>query len=268
VFFASTIVSAQAVPVGELLFRGIQILQISNLSERQEVQVGAQMHQNLLNKGTKLSTDAALNRNVTEIGQRLGAQSRRSIPFRYYVVQDKSINAFATMGGYVYVTTGLLGAADNEAQLASVMGHEMGHIEKRHLITQIQNTMITRGLLATALGLDQNQLATIGIELLVNRPQSREDEYQADQVGLRMLRDADYATSAMPTFMQKLLRRGGGGPTILSTHPAVPDRMKALEKAIQAGPANRCDSNNPSPAGRCGLDHAAYQAKMKQRLAP
>jgi beta-barrel assembly-enhancing protease len=260
----STVTAAGAVPLEDLLMRGIQVLQFSNISPGQEVRLGTQMHQNLLQKGVRLYGDPTLNRNVTQVGQRLVAQSRRGIPYRFFVVQDKGINAFATMGGYVYITTGLLAAADNEAQLASVMGHEIGHIEKRHLITQMQNAMITRGLVETVLGVDQNQLADIGIELLVNRPQSREDEYQADLIGLRLLRDADYAVAAMPAFMQKLVRQGGSGPTLLSTHPAVPARRAALEVAIQKGPNNGC--SGPAPAASCGLEAVAYQAGIKQYL--
>jgi predicted Zn-dependent protease len=262
---ASTVTLAGAIPLGDLLFRGMQVLQFSSLSPQQEMQLGRQMHQNLLQKGVRLQRDAILNRYVSQIGQRLVTQGRRGIPYRFFVVQDNGINAFATMGGYVYVTTGLLAAADNEAQLASVIGHEIGHIEKRHLISQMQNTMIARGLVATALGVDQNQLANIGIELLVSRPQSRDDEYQADLIGLRLLRDADYAVSAMPAFMQKLVRRGGSGLTLLSTHPAVPARMEALADAIQNGPDNRCSAPTP-PATTCGLDTGAYQATIKQRL--
>jgi beta-barrel assembly-enhancing protease len=258
------IASAQAIPIGDLLFQGIQIMQFSSLSQQDEVQLAAQMHNNLLSKGTRLSADPDVNRYVTDIGQRLLPSSRRSgLPFNFFVVQDKGINAFATMGGYVYVTTGLLKAADNEAQVASVIGHEMGHIEKRHLIAQIKQSMITRGLVSTALG-KNSPLANIGVDLLLNRPRGREDEFQADQVGLRMLRDSNYAVSAMPAFMRKLLSPRGTGPTFLSTHPAVPDRLKALDRAIQSGPTNRCDTD--PRLSICGLDDVAYQSTIKQRI--
>jgi beta-barrel assembly-enhancing protease len=259
-----TIASAQAVPLGNLLFQGIQIMQFSNLSQRDEVQLAAQMHDNLLSKGARLSTDSAVNRHVTDIGQRLVPSSRRSgLAFNFFVVQDKGVNAFATMGGYVYVTTGLLKAADNEAQVASVIGHEMGHIEKRHLIAQIKQSMITRGLVSTILG-NNSALANIGVDLALNRPRGREDEFQADREGLRMLRDSNYAVSAMPAFMRKLLRPRGNGPTFLSTHPAVPDRIKALDSAIKSGPTNRCDTD--PRLSTCGLDDVAYQSTVKQRI--
>jgi beta-barrel assembly-enhancing protease len=266
VFAAATctvlVAPVRAVPLEELLFRGIQVLQISNLSQQQEMQLGAQMHENLRQQGTRLSTDEVLTRYVTDVGQRLVGSSGRRIPYRFHLVEQKGINAFATMGGYVYVTTGLMRAADNEAQLASVMGHEIGHIEKRHLIAQIKQNMIARGLVASTLG--QSQLANMGVDLLVSRPMSRQDEYQADQVGLRILRDSNYAISAMPTFMRKLVRGGSGTPTFLSSHPAVPARIKALEKEIATGATNRCSSDRRLES--CGLDETAYQSQVKQRF--
>ncbi len=264
-FSCAAVTSAQAIPLEDLLFRGIQAAQLSNLSDRQETQIGAQMHQNLLSQGVTLSSDAALNRYVNTIGQRLIPFNRRAnLPYNFYIVQDKNVNAFATMGGYVYVTTGLLRTADNEAQVASVMGHEMGHIERKHLLQQIRQTMLAQGFASALLGQNRSQLASIGVDLLVRRPLSREDEYQADQVGLRMIRDASYATSAMPAFMRKLLQSSGGTSTILSTHPAVPDRLKALDRAIRSGPTNRCDTDSHLPV--CGLDEVEYQSTVKHRV--
>jgi beta-barrel assembly-enhancing protease len=263
-FSCAAVTSAQAIPLEDLLFRGIQAAQLSNLSDQQEMQIGAQMHQNLLSQGVRLSSDPALNRYVADIGQRLVPFNRRArLPYNFYVVQDKNVNAFATMGGYVYVTTGLLKTADNEAQVASVVGHEIGHIERKHLLQQMRQTMLAQGFASALLGQNRSQLANIGVDLLVRRPLSREDEYQADQVGLRMIRDANYATSAMPEFMRKLLQSSSGA-SILSTHPAVPDRLKALDRAIRSGSTNRCDADSRLPI--CGLDETQYQSAVRQRV--
>ena len=250
---------AQAVPLRDLIFRGIQVMQISNLSDQQEVQIGAQMHQNLVNKGMRVSSNRYLNYYVDRIGQRLvRAGSRREIPYTFLVVEDPQINAFATMGGRVYVTTGLMQTAANEAELASVVAHEIGHIEDRHLVKQIRQRMLAQGAVAVVTGSSSNQIANIGVELALNRPHSRTHEYKADEEGLRILREADYATSAMPTFMRKLLNpRGRQTPTFLSTHPAVPDRVAALEEKIRTGEKNQCDTN-PNQAS-CGLTTSDYQ---------
>lgn len=255
--------SAQAIPLRDLIFRGIQVIQLSNLSPQQERELGDQIHRNLQSQGMRLHQGRALNQYITRIGQRLvDAGSRRKVAYRFQVVDDSRVNAFATMGGRVYVTTGLIGTADNEAQLASVIGHEIGHIEKKHLVKQIRKTMVAQGLTTAITGSNRSQVANIGINLLVSRPQSRSDEYDADQEGLRILRAADYATSAMPVFMRKLVS-SGSTPTFLSTHPAVPDRIVRLENEIQSGPRNECDRN--PEISSCGLSQSRYRQIVGRR---
>ncbi len=249
---------AQAISWFDLIFQGVQLIQLSNVSERQEAQIGQQINGQLLKQGMKLHTDSGINQYVNQVGQRLAAKVNSDRTYKFQVVKDKSVNAFATTGGYVYVTTGLLKAADNEAQLASVIGHEMGHIESRHLIEQMQQTALSRGLI-TAAGLDRNQAANIGAELAINRPRSRQDEYEADQAGLKFLRDAGYAESAAPEFMKKLAKQGSSVPTFLSTHPAPPDRVEALEAATR--------SDDRSCTQACGLDNAFYKQKVRDRIA-
>ncbi|MFB2768096.1 M48 family metallopeptidase [Pelatocladus sp. BLCC-F211] len=213
---------SQAISWFDLLFQGVQILQLSNISDKEEVQLGKEINQQLVNSKIQLYSNKNVNRYVNQIGQKLAANSTRSdIPYKFQVVKDESVNAFATMGGYVYVTTGLLKAADNEAQLASVIAHEIGHIASRHAIEQMQQTAIARGV-ATATGLDRSTAVQIGVDLALRRPHSRQDEFEADRKGLRTLRRAGYAQSAMIAFMQKLLNQPSL-PTFLSTHPATSD---------------------------------------------
>lgn len=250
--------TAQAIPLRDLIFRGIQVIQLSNLSDKQERELGEQIHRNLQSQGMRLHQGRTLNRYITRIGQRLvdAGSRRRKVDYRFQVVDDSRVNAFATMGGRVYVTTGLINTADNEAQLASVISHEIGHIEKQHLVKQIRKTMVAQGLTTAITGSNRSQVANIGINLLVSRPQSRSDEYDADREGLRILRAANYATSAMPAFMRKLVS-SRSTPTFLSTHPAVPDRIVRLENDIQSGPQNECD-RNPNLSS-CGLSQSRYR---------
>lgn len=255
--------SVQAASLFELLLRGVQIIQLSNVSGKQEVQIGRQIDRNL-QRQMRFYRDPGINNYVKRVGQRLAAGKKRAdIPYKFQVVRSSSINAFATTGGYVYVTTGLLEAADNEAQLASVIGHEMGHIESHHLMEQMRQTAITRGL-ASAAGIDQNVAANIGLELAVNRPRSRQDEFEADQIGLRLMRAAGYAESAAPEFMRKLLRQGSSTPTFLSTHPGVSDRVKALQRSGQADSLKGCDQ--AAKAQTCGLDTSFYNQQVRNRL--
>ncbi|HEY9596873.1 MAG TPA: M48 family metallopeptidase [Cyanophyceae cyanobacterium] len=240
----------------DLIFRGVQIVQLSNISARQEVQIGQQINQQLVGSEVQLYRNSEINRYVDQIGQRLAKKSSRpDIPYTFQVVNDKGINAFATMGGYVYVNTGLIAAADNEAQLASVIGHEIGHIARRHAIQQMRQLAIAQGL-ATAAGLDRSTLVNLGVDLALRRPNSRQDELEADQVGLQMLKEAGYAPSAMVAFMEKLLKQGGSVPTFLSTHPATSDRIQALNQAINPSQANVGD----------GLNGTAYKNKIRALL--
>jgi predicted Zn-dependent protease len=247
-----------------LFLQGLQVVQLSNLSPQQEVSVGQQINQEFLRQGLRLVNDPQVNDYVSELGARLVANSERArIPYTFQVVRDQNVNAFATMGGFVYVTTGLIQTADNEAQLASVIGHEIGHIEGKHLLKQMRQTALTRGLL-TAAGLDNSAAVSLGAELAIRRPRSRQDEFDADQRGLRMLNRAGLAESAMPEFMRKLTRRAAP-PTFLSTHPAAADRVVALERTIREQPGNFCRQDAMSP--KCGLDPVAYRQVVKDRLA-
>ncbi|MBW4642019.1 MAG: M48 family metalloprotease [Goleter apudmare HA4340-LM2] len=247
-----TPMSARALDFLPLLLQGVQVLQLSNISERQEVDLGKQMNQQLQSGEIRLSRNSELVRYVEQIGRRLAANSDRSnMPYTFQVVEDDAINAFATLGGYVYVHTGLLKAADNEAELASVIAHEIGHIGGKHLVKQMRQRAIASGI-ASAARLDRNQAVGLGVELALNRPRSRQDEFDADQRGLRTLTRAGYAQSGMVSFMQKLLRNGSG-PSFLSTHPATSDRINSLQRMINSQPSS----------GRDGLDSNTYKANVR-----
>jgi len=243
--------ASPALPILDLIFRGIQLIQLSSMSDSQEVSLGSRINQQLTSKELKLYSDRAVAAYVNQIGQKLVPQSDRpNIPYTFQVVDVDAVNAFATMGGYVYVTKGLVKAADNEAQLASVIGHEIGHIAARHAVEQMQQKALEAGL-ASAAGLDRNAAVNIGVELAVNRPNSRQAEFEADQKGLANIERSGYAPSAMVAFMTKLQNQPSV-PTFLSTHPATGDRIEALNQEIDPAIANRGG----------GLDTAAYRSKI------
>jgi beta-barrel assembly-enhancing protease len=235
-----------------LLLQGVQAFQLSNISPRQEVDLGKQINQELVGSQVRLYRDPEVNHYVEQVGRRLAANSDRpDLPYTFQIVQDDAINAFATLGGYVYVHTGLLKTADNEAELASVLAHEIGHIGGKHVVKQMQQKALESGLL-TAAGLDRNSAVQIGVQLARDLPRSRKNEFEADQRGLRTLTRTGYAQSAMVSFMQKLLKKGGSTPTFLSSHPGTSDRITALKSAINSQPSN----------GRYGLDKASYRANI------
>jgi beta-barrel assembly-enhancing protease len=239
----------------DLIRGGVQViqgLQITKMSDAQEMELGQQINQEITSSQVNLVRDARINEYVNQIGQRLAAKSDRpNLRYTFQVVDDNAINAFATMGGFVYVHKGLLKAADNEAQLASVMGHEIGHITARHAIKQMGETMRTRGLL-TATGADRSQAVNIGVQLAMRLPHSRRAEFEADQTGLNTLTRAGYAPSEMVAFMQKLVS-ARSVPTFLSTHPAAADRVVRLRQLVQ-----------PNPTGsNVGLNGADYKSRIQ-----
>lgn len=238
----------------DLVIRGIQVVQLSNISNVQEVQLGKQINQELISSGrAKIYKNQSINSYVNQIGQRLAKTSQRpNLPYTFQVVDDDSINAFATTGGYVYVNTGLIAAADNEAELASVIGHEIGHIVARHALEQMKQRAISQGLLSAA-GLDRSNAIQIGVELAISRPNSRADELEADRFGLENMIQANYAPAGILGFMNKLLKRGGSVSSFLSTHPATSERIRILQDNIDPATANNGD----------GLDNRAYKNRIR-----
>lgn len=245
---------AKAVSWFDLLQQGVQLVQLSKLSDQQEVAIGKQINDQLAQQ-YQFERDPQLNAYVNQIGQRIAANSDRpNIPYKYQIVKDKTINAFATAGGFVYVHTGLLKIADNEAQLASVLGHETGHINARHLVKQMKRVAVERGL-ADVAGLNQSTIANIGLELAINRPRSRAYEYEADQRGLKYLGRTGYDQTAMVEFMKKLVN-SNASPSFLSDHPGTPERITALRQSINSARRNT----------GVGVDNGAYKARISSLL--
>jgi predicted Zn-dependent protease len=241
----------QGFSILDLIRGGVQVFQLSNLSDEEEVNLGRQINQQLVNNQITLYQNRQVNRYVENIGQRIVPNSDRpDLPYTFQVVKDDSINAFATMGGFVYLNTGLIATADNEAELASVVAHEIGHIAARHAVEQMKERAIAQGLLSAA-GLDESAAVQIGVELAVSRPNSRQDELEADQKGLDSLTKSGYAPIGMISFMEKLQQKGGSPPSFLSTHPAVSDRIQAL----------KAQTTNPGQGD--GLNSQLYQRRIR-----
>ncbi len=234
----------------------LQIIQLSNIGDAEEVQLGRQIDAQIQQE-VRISRDPAANALVTRLGQMLARTSDRpNIPYTFRVVDDNNLNAFATMGGFVYINTGTIAASDNVAQLASVIGHEIGHITGQHSLAQMRQMAIAQGI-ATVAGVADDRLVGIGVNLALRLPNSREAEFDADRRGLLNITRSGFAARAMPAFMQKLASSGGGGaPTFLSSHPATGERISALNQTIQA--------NNLNTSG--GLNDSEYQRIWRSRF--
>ena len=242
----------------DLLFQGVQVIQLTTMSDSQEVKLAQKINDELIGLGKfRLSQNPQLSQIIEGIGKRLASTSERpKLPYTFQVVDDRSINAFATMGGFVYINTGLIAAAENEAELASVIAHEIAHITARHSINKMRDVAFSQGLMSAA-GLRENTIVQLGVQLGVDLPHSRKAELEADQLGLKNLKKAGYAPIGMITFMQKLMQKSGpSAPEFLSTHPVTSDRVRALSQVVNDQQFYQGD----------GLDNQAYQQNVRRFL--
>lgn len=223
-------------------------------SKQQDVQLGREAAAQV-EREMPVVRDAQLQSYVEGIGRRLVATGLADeYPYSFKVVNDKSINAFALPGGPTFVNTGLMAAADNEAQLAGVMAHEIAHVALRHGTNQASKANLIQlpAMLAGAIvgnGSMLGQLAQLGIGLGANSvllKYSRNAESDADILGARMLAKAGYNPIEMARFFEKLEAQGGSsGPQFLSSHPNPGNRMRAIQEEIQYMPrANYSAGNN------------------------
>lgn len=166
-------------------------------------------------------------------------------PFSFHVVYDKNINAFALPGGPIFIYTATILAADNEAQLAGVMAHEMSHIALRHGTHEASKGNVVNllaGIAGAATGNGMmGALARAGINLGANSVllhYSREAESQADYNGAQIMADAGYDPVQMAEFFRKLETKSNQGlvAQFLSDHPNPGNRVKAVEQEIQYMP--------------------------------
>ncbi len=216
------------------LFKGaVNYVQVANISDEQEVAIGKQIREQLLSQQYNLYGNESVQSYVDRLGQEIisSVAESRDIPYTFDVVASDEVNAFATPGGFIYITTGLMQEADNEAQLASVIAHEIAHIEEKHSVKALKQAAIAQGIAETA-GVSTNALAQIGYQLAVDLPQSRDHEYEADRVGLEILQQAGYPPMAFVNFLKKL--QGGNQPEFLRTHPTNTNRIEALAQEVES----------------------------------
>jgi hypothetical protein len=211
-------------------------------SKEQDVQLGREAAAQL-ERQAPIVNDRTLNDLVNRIGKRLVSTGEAGdYPYTFKVVNDQNINAFALPGGPTYIHTGLIRAAENEAQLAGVMAHEIAHVRMRHGTEQAskQNLIQLPAMIAGGLiggGSLLGQLAQLGIGIGANSvllKYSRDAEVEADVVGARMMAKAGYNPMEMARFFEKLEAQGGSrGPQFLSSHPDPGDRSKIVQNEIR-----------------------------------
>ncbi|PSR12458.1 peptidase [filamentous cyanobacterium CCP3] len=213
--------------LGELFQNVLRYIQVSTISDQEEVELGRQINQMVLSQQYQLYNNRQVQQYVDQVGQRLvDASDSRDIPYTFQVVSSDEINAFATPGGFVYVTTGLLREADNEAQLASVLAHEIAHINERHSVQALRQAVLAQGIAETA-GVEMSTLAQVGYQLAFELPRSRDYEYAADAQGLDILQAAGYPPQAFVNFLEQLMD-ASAQPEFLRTHPTSANRIREI----------------------------------------
>jgi predicted Zn-dependent protease len=220
--------------------------QAVGLSQEQEIALGLQAAPQMAREMGGLDPDDSVQADVEAVGQRVVAQSvagRTPYKFQFRVLADReTVNAFALPGGPIFVTRGLLRGLGNEAQLAGVLGHEVGHVVARHSSEQIAKSQLAQALVGAAgvaasdeqgRGQQAAQVAAF-VGQLVQLRYGRQDELQADALGVDLMSDAKYDPRALVEVMAILARAGGGRgtPQFLSSHPDPGNRQERIQAAI------------------------------------
>jgi predicted Zn-dependent protease len=211
--------------------------QLILLPESQDAQMGLQAYQQIKQE-SRVSRDSELNRRVQEVGRRIAAVSPHpEWDWEFTLFDNDEPNAFALPGGKVGVHTGLFRVAENDAQLAAVIGHEVAHAIARHGAERMSHGLLAQGLGAIALGTGVNpqvvdlaaQAATLGVIL----PYSRTQEAEADHLGLLYMAQAGYDPREAIDLWQNFNAFGGDRPPeFLSTHPAPGTRIDRLQELM------------------------------------
>ncbi|TVR30651.1 MAG: peptidase M48 [Spirochaetaceae bacterium] len=212
------------------------------MSMNQEIQMG-QEADGQISETMGLYPDEALQSYVSDIGVAMGSGSEwPDLPWTFRVIDDETVNAFALPGGYIYVTRGILAHFNSEAQLAGVLGHEIGHVTARHASTRISKMQMTQLGVGLAMVLEPElqkvaPLAGAGMQLLF-LSFSRADENESDELGVRYMADMGYNPEALIDVMETLLRvskAGGGGrlPEWQATHPHPENRQENIRGHIR-----------------------------------
>lgn len=217
------------------------------LSPEEEVALGMQSAPQMAAQFGGVLPDAEVQAYVKKIGRRLvvaSAAEKSPYRFDFHVLRDpRTVNAFALPGGQIFITAALLKRLENEAQLAGVLGHEIGHVIGRHSAEHLAKARLTQGLVGAAgvagssdysSGQATAMIANL-IGSMVNMRFGRADELESDALGVRYMIDAGYDPRALKDVMRILAesRSGSPQPEFLSTHPDPGNRTQRIEQEIE-----------------------------------
>jgi len=214
--------------------------ELSLISESQEVAMGLEAAKQA-SAQMGVYPDSQLQRYVSSLGMTLAKSSERpGLPWSFTVIDDPVVNAFALPGGPIFVTRGILGYMNSEAELVSVLGHEIGHVTAKHSVNQMSKAQLAQiGLVGVMIAKPELAgLADLGSQAmgLLFMKFGRDDETQSDDLGFRYMTQAGYDPAEMAEMFKTLDRTSGGSdetPEWLSTHPNPGNRVATINAAIE-----------------------------------
>ncbi len=211
-------------------------------TERQEISMGREADRDIVESLGEYDAPE-LREFVEELGARMAAESERpDLPWTFRVLDDPTINAFALPGGYIYLTRGILAHFNSEAELAGVVGHEIGHVTARHGVTRVSRAQLAQVGLGAAMILSPElqpfgEAVGAGVQLLF-LANSRSDERQVDELGFRYMREVGYDPRELASVFEMLGRASGAAdgdriPGFLSTHPDPLERRDEVIRMVE-----------------------------------
>jgi predicted Zn-dependent protease len=249
------------------------------IGPQQELQLGAGVDKEIAKEYRLLADDdpvAVWARAFVKPMEQASNRHRNSGEFGGYKVKviadDKLVNAFAAPGGYTYLSTGLILEADRCSDVAGVMGHELAHVTQKHGIQALEAQVATQTLASWFLGEGlAAEAAVAALGILQSTKFSRDNEAEADAVGLQIAHDAGYNPYGLARFFEALLalekKSGGSSGGFLASHPATADRVRDVSAAIRKRYGNAVKRDDP-PRDACqktALNFAAVQDRIRKK---
>ncbi len=243
------------------------------ISQQQEVAMGQDYAQQI-NAQLPIVSDPEVNRYVNVLGDQIASRtSRADLDWRFYVVDSREVNAFAVPGGFIYVNRGLIERTSRMDELAGVLGHEIGHVVRRHSIEQMEkaqgaNVGVTLACVLTSIC--NSQVAQAGINIAggaIFARFSRQDELEADQEAVANTVRAGISPQGIVTMFQKLMQERRTRPSAVegwfATHPLEEDRIQLAQQSISSIPASQRNSLTANSS-----NYNSFVARVRSLPAP